>query len=363
MSNHPAPTKDSSDDDRQLTQSTQNVLQHRPQSTPEPPPKDDSAQKTGLPPPPPPPPLPPPPPPPRDTSSKGKSEISASSSDGLVNIQPAGSSNDDIVESEKLTIESGPANEIPLHPKPSRFTFLSDQRAPTDFKNLQERTMRRRREMQFRMHELDCQVAQMTSKYAEEKMDLDLAIRDTFDRTVCHPLEATVERLTMARESGPHRSSAVAALEKRLLKLDSNMTRHVHVTLSDAKRDEIDSPHDDLLQEIVPSIRIESSKSHKIEGGVVRRFEHVAGVLAQSFHEESAARRADVVAVQQRVQEAVNQEAKSYDDFLAAISDLRAKVSKERAERKAADQRIIDDIVRTTVSVKRALLEAVADSS
>jgi hypothetical protein len=221
--------------------------------------------------------------------------------------------------------------------------------------------MKRRRGILTRMHELDCQLASMTSKYAEEKMDLDLAVRDTFDRTVCRPLEAAAERLVMERESSATRAPAVTALERRLYKLGSQMTRYIYVTVSDAKREELDSLHDDLFQDIIPGIRLENAKSDKIEGGVIRRFENVAGIVARRFHEESASGRAAVELVHNKVESAVQQDEQRLDDVLAIISDLRAKIRRERAERKAADEKILQEIVQTTVTMKRALLEAVGD--
>jgi hypothetical protein len=139
------------------------------------------------------------------------------------------------------------------------------------------------------------------------------------------------------------------------------MSHYIYVTVSDAKREELDSLHDDMFQDIIPGIRLENSKSDKIEGGVIRRFENVAGIIARRFHEESASRRAAVEIARNKVQIAVNQEEQRLDDVLSVISDLRAKIRRERAERKGADEKILQEIVQTTVTMKRALLEAVGD--
>jgi hypothetical protein len=266
---------------------------------------------------------------------------------------------------KKTTIDAGFVLETPDRPiKQSRFVFLSDRKeVPTDLKKLQEKTLKRRRDLLARMHDLDCQVAKMASKYAEEKMDLDLAISDTFDRTVCHPLEAAAERLGMERETSANRAPAVASLERRLSRLDNLMTHHVHVTLNDAKREELDSLQDDLQQDIIPGIRIENSKFDKIEGGVVRRFENVAGMVARRFHEESAARRAAVELMTRKIQASACQDEERLDDVLAVITEVRVKIRRERAERKAADQKILEEIVNTTVSMKYALLQAVGEGN
>ena len=296
-----------------------------------------------------------------DSSSKQESENNQEEEEKETKVdEPVSDKEEEIISEETIHSDDDPVvKTTPVHQKPSRFVFLSDRKnVPTDLKKLQERTIRHRRDEMKRMHDLDCQLALMTSKYAEEKMDLDLAIRDAFDRTVSHPLEAAAERLVMERESSAYRAPALAELEQRLSKLDCRMARHSHVTLSDAKREELDSLYDDLSREIIPEIRMENSKSDKIEGGVIGRFEEVVGSLARRFHEESAARRSAIDLVREKVQKAVDQEELSFDGFLAQISELRAQISRERAERKAADKKIIEEIAKTTIFMKRALIQA-----
>ena len=267
-----------------------------------------------------------------------------------------------------LAIEPDPACngdlDIAVHPKLSKFVFLSDQNdVPFGLKMLQERTVRRRRDMLARMHELDCNLAKIYSDFAEEKMDLDLAVRDTLDRSVSQPLEATTERLIIEREASSTRGRCIGALEQRLMKLDLQMTRQIYVVLGDRKRDELDSLHSDLFHDLVPRINIENSKSNKIESGVIRRFEDVSGSATKSFHEECGARRSSVHQAQQKVRVVIKSEDQRLDHILVAISELRAKTRKERAERREMDARILERIVSATVIMKRALLEAVGDSN
>jgi hypothetical protein len=247
-----------------------------------------------------------------------------------------------------------------IRPSP-KFVFLSDQKmVPANIKRLEETTMKRRREMMARMKELDCRLARLVSNFAEEKMDLDLAISDTLDRSICHPLEASVERLTVERQSSTERGPALLDIEKILSALDNEMAKHLYVNMSDAKRDELDSLFCDLHQEIIPSMRLEDSKSDKIEGGVVRRFENVAGVAARQFHQEAAARRASVEFVKKQSQAAVEKEHQQGDDVLNTIKELREQVHRERLQRQADDKIILDEIIRTTVTMKRAMLSAVS---
>ena len=128
------------------------------------------------------------------------------------------------------------------------------------------------------------------SKYAEERMDLDLATCDTFERTVVHPLLSSVERLSLDREASMNRSVGIPTLERRIGALDAQMTHHINVTMSDAKMDKLDSIHDNLQRNIQPEIRIENNKSNKIEGGIVQRFESVVGTINRNFLSEGASR-------------------------------------------------------------------------
>jgi hypothetical protein len=246
--------------------------------------------------------------------------------------------------------------------KPSKFVFLSDQKSvPTDLRKLQEHTMKRRRDLLTRMHDADCLMSGLVSKYAEEKMDLELAVCDTFERTVVHPLESAVERLAIQREASNTRMVDVRNIERRIRHLDAQMTHHIHVTVSDAKRDEFDTLHDDIQQDVVSEIRVENSKYDKVEGGIVRRFELVAGEIAKDFHSEEASRRASVEVLRRKVDGFTPAKTKRLENTLSEIAELRAKLRQERAERQAADQAIMESIAETTESIKRAMMALVSD--
>jgi hypothetical protein len=246
----------------------------------------------------------------------------------------------------------------PSH-KPPRFTFVSDEKhVPSEMKQLRDRTIRRRRDLQIRMHDLECQLAAVNSKYAEEKMDLDLALRDTPDRCIREPLEDAAERLHLERES-ISLQPRLAALGRRLNEMDSQMTRHVYVTLQDSKRDELDSLHDRLIQDTIPAFRIENSKSDKIEGGIVRRYESLSGSLARQFHQECAESRGAVDSLQRKVDKVVHQDQQRLEDVLEVVFKIREELRRERELRMAEDKRLLNKIVKTTATMKRALLAAV----
>ena len=171
---------------------------------------------------------------------------------------------------------------------PSRFVFLSDRKiVPTEMRNLQERTIKRRRDFLAQIHEMDRLTAKLLSKYAEERMNLDLATSDTFERSVIDPLITSIERLALSRESS---SLDVPVLERRVDEIDTQMTRHINVTMSDAKIDLLDSIQDDVLRNLMSELRTENNTFNKIEGGIVQRFESVAGTSTRNYFAEGRIR-------------------------------------------------------------------------
>jgi len=247
-------------------------------------------------------------------------------------------------------------------PTPSKFVFFSDKKSvPTDMKKLQEKTIRRRRDFADRMHDLDCHTARLMSKYAEERMDLSLATCDTFERTVIHPLETTVERLAIDREASTSRSVGISALERRVGRIDAQMIHHIHVKMSDEKLEKIDSIHDDLQQNLASEIRIENTKYNKIEGGIVQRFEHVTKNATINFHSEGATRRASIELLRRKVEKTIPERVERAEITLSNIANLRAQIREERAKRQVADKSISDDVMHKTDTLKRAMIAMVSD--
>ena len=67
--------------------------------------------------------------------------------------------------------------------------------------------------------------------------------------------------------------------------------------------------------------------------------------------------------VQEKIQNKIdNEERRSYN-VLEVIADLRQQIQREREERRAADKKIMEEIVKTSVTMQRAFLAAFDDSS
>jgi hypothetical protein len=199
------------------------------------------------------------------------------------------------------------------------------------------------------------------SKYAEERMDLDLATCDTFERCCIHPLETSVERLAIAREASTSRSIGISTIERRVGRLDAQMTHHIHVTMSDEKLDKLDSIHDDLRQNVASEIRIENSKYNKIEGGIVQRFQLSTGNIMRNFHSEGATRRSAIELLRRKIDNAIPERVERAEITLSNIATLRAQLNEERAIRQASDKAILDDIMNKTAILKRAMIAMVSD--
>ncbi|KAL3931714.1 MAG: hypothetical protein SGBAC_011184 [Bacillariaceae sp.] len=246
--------------------------------------------------------------------------------------------------------------------KYSDFLFFSDQKAvPSELKRLQETTRRRRRNLRNQHFHVELKIAKAASSFAEEKMDLGLAIQDTFERSCCKPLDEAMERIVMEKETVLDRRPAVLSLEQRLSTIEQQTTHHVHVEMSDAKKHELDTFNRDLQQEVIPSMRIEKNMADKIEGGVVRRYEHHAGLASKRFHSECARRKADLELYSRKMNKALQTQEQHSENILDTIRLLRRELKMEREERKAADQKLMMDVQKTSVAMRRAFLAAFDD--
>lgn len=210
-----------------------------------------------------------------------------------------------------------------------------------------------------RVHDLNCELGQLDVKFAQESMDMGMALRDTLERSVCIPLEASVDRLVLARDSAEERGPAILSLEGKLADLDLEMTRHSFVTINDMKREHLDYLEHDFLQNVLPRLRMETAKTEKVEGGVLRRFDSASETIVEQLEQEADERRASVELVRHQCEEFAARETKRDDDILQQIRELRHKVKREREVRRRDDKVILDDIRRTTIAMKRALLAAV----
>ena len=62
-----------------------------------------------------------------------------------------------------------------------------------------------------------------------------------------------------------------------------------------AKIDLLDSLQDDLQRNLLSELRTENNTFNKIEGGIVQRFESVAGTSTRNYYAEGAARYVDIL--------------------------------------------------------------------
>jgi len=262
-------------------------------------------------------------------------------------------------------IESMTNYETPTHRlrgPPSKLIFLSDRKnVPTELKNLQERTMKRRRDFLARIHELNSQTAKLMSQYAEERMNLDLTTCDTFERIVVHPLVKSIDRLSIKREVSTNRLLDIPTLERRIGSLDVQMTRHVHVVVNDAMVEKLESLDDDLHRNLKSEIRTENATFNKIEGGIVQRFESFAGLDTWNVQAEGATHRSAIALLQCRIDKTIPKRLERAEGTLSRIASLREQLRKERAIRQATDSAIYEEIVRRTSSMKRAMISMASD--
>jgi len=247
---------------------------------------------------------------------------------------------------------------------PSRFRFYMDeQHVPTELSEMETRTLQRRREFDTSVHDLECKVAQLMARLAHERMDREKVMHNTQRDTVLEPVEQVLEQLSYIRDAqnAADDKPTWMSLERRLTQLDSNFTYCVHVGLQDAKRAQLDSLHDQLAHDLTSELKLEAFKADKREGGMVRRFEGMVGTMARRIQEESAARVAAVEMASKQLKEISEIDVRRGDGFLTTIQQLRAQIKQERMQRQAQDRIILDRIVQTTATMKRAVLETFRD--
>jgi len=245
----------------------------------------------------------------------------------------------------------------------STFTFLSDaDRVPAELSQTVEHAVRRRREFQSSMHDLECRVAALTAAVAEESMDRCAALQDLADRQFDQPLENLVERVALQREAQQVHVGACQATERNVSLLDSQMTHSIHVRLQDVKRQQLDSLQDALENDIVTNGKIQAAAADKQEVSLARQFESLVGHSARRYQEERAARIANLqVASEQMSQTLDDLEPGGVDECMATIQELRAQLQQEKTTRETDDARVMELIHQRAAAMKRALLEAVGD--
>ena len=287
----------------------------------------------------------------------------------------------------------------------SRFQFFSEERGggdgPTELQRLERDTVRRRQEFKRKVRDLGNEIATWTARLANETVERDRHFDDLAQRAVGVPLENAVERvmarmeerLTAPFEQRPERSetssgeefgaeeaAAVVAerrtttkskiptfqeVESRSSRLDSGLLEHAHKTVYDARVRHIDSVRSRLREEAYPSLRLETTKANKREGGMVRTFEGAAASAAHSLAEENAGRVAELGMLKEEVERVVSEketvDERKMEEWLGGFLSVREALEGERRERQQADERVMDQIIKTKEVLQRTVLESLAN--
>jgi hypothetical protein len=307
----------------------------------------------------------------RDSASSSSSEGSGVLVDPPSDIVPGAVSDDPAAEAAtqdlalvatEIDDEPEQTTTLAVFRTPKLRFFTEEKSIPAQLNNLQQQSIRKRHEFQNRIHDLDCKVALLTAKLADESMDLDLDLRHAMETGVYKPLEAAFERVSMERFTGGSSATSLSqhwmTLERRLSALDSQMTHSVHVQLQDAKREHLTSLCEELVHDLIPDWKEESAAADKRETATARRWESQAGTMARRFEEERATRVAMLAVSDKKLHEL---DPRRGEELLTKIAALRKQLAQERAARIASDERIRNYIVTRTEAMKQAILEAYPD--
>ena len=251
-------------------------------------------------------------------------------------------------------VHSGKSPKSPLHE--AIFT--------PKFKEIHDKTIRRRQDMQHHMQDLERRLAKLNADLTNNTMDREAHMCHFLRDHICHPMERASERIALEREyrTSPHFAGAKhwMHLSTRMSRLDRVMTLYDHVEIQTAMRDKLDQPYNELGQEIAPAYSLETTKSEKREGAMLRQFDAVAATAQRRYHEERAARHGSFEVVKQQLLAVVKHESDParIEEAISKVKALRAKLEQERVERRMRDEHTKTLIEQDETSMKRAVLEA-----
>jgi hypothetical protein len=247
-----------------------------------------------------------------------------------------------------------------------KLQFYSDSEAvPVQLNQVQMQTLRRRHEFQTHIYNLECRVATLTARLAEEVMDRDQQILEITRNQIYPPLNDLATKLDLKREQHHQQQQSDSlittssptqqwlSLESRLKTLDAQMTHSIHVRLAEQQQDHIDELRTCIDQELRPIV---SEDAHlRRENMAVRKFEQHAGTMARHYQEERTTRIATMECARQRYEALQLQRSAELNEQMRT---LRIQLEDERAERIAQDERNRQYILQTVQKLKVAILEA-----
>ncbi|CAB9517352.1 expressed unknown protein [Seminavis robusta] len=234
----------------------------------------------------------------------------------------------------------------------------------TDFKELHDKTIKRRQNQQKHMMSLERRLALMQANLANISMDRDLQNCSHLQTHISEPMTQAAERLAVEQETRFSPASLGSKhwmqLQTRLSQIESDVARQIHVVAPQSIREHLDAPYNTLTQEITPQVYAETNKSEKREGVMFRSFEDVAGTARRRYHEERASRHGAFEVVRQKLEQEAKMQSdpQRIEDAIAKVRVLRAKLEQERVERRMRDEHLKTAIEQEVISMRRAMLEA-----
>jgi hypothetical protein len=236
-----------------------------------------------------------------------------------------------------------------------------------EFKMMHKKNIRRRHEFQQNMQNLERRLASLNSNLANMTMERE-AKQSVFLRDhVLEPMTEAVERISLERDyqTSPHQLGVRhwMALAARMSTIETEMAQHVHGTLPQLIQDKLDLPHDALIQEDAPAFHLETTKSEKREGSMLRQFEALAATTRRRYHEEHAARCGAFEVLRQQLLTVakVQRDPARIEEAIVKVKALRAKLEQERAERRRRDEDLVQAVEHDRIWMNRSLLETTAD--
>jgi hypothetical protein len=237
-----------------------------------------------------------------------------------------------------------------------KLQFYSDSESvPVQLNQVQMQTLRRRHEFHTHIYNLQCRLATLTAKLAEEVMDRDQQIIDMKRNQIYPPLDDLATKLDLKNEQQSSPTHQWLSLESRLATLDAQMTHSIHVRLAEQQQEHGDELRTQIDTELRPVITEDNAKHVRREKMAVRKYEQQAGTMARHYREEHATRIATIECARKRYEALQLQRSAELNERMRT---LRIQLEDERANRIAQDERNRQYVLQTVQKLKDAILVA-----
>jgi len=175
---------------------------------------------------------------------------------------------------------------------------------------------------------------------------------DALLREVSEPLNELVASLRAEKDTGRLRAVEGTRLGEEFARL--------HVEVQECKRKEFESLEREVASEqLVGRVRLESKQAGRREAEIERKFEVLVGTSARVAMEERTDRLVEMELMKDFVDNLTQRDKKREQVFMQQVREVKDTLQKEREDRKKADERVLDQIIKTQERIQKQILDSI----